>query len=213
MFHLVGHTDDGGFECTDGNLPADALESVAADVCFLNSCDSYEHGWRLVEGGAIAAIATLGEVDNSVATTVGTWTAGLINFGVPVGGAVELATDAYAETDRYGIVGNGTFRVVNPDGGGVDVILEADDEQVVHSTAPEAITTLGVELQNKVDGTWYAAVPQLDYRCGHEREGYLEYLRNSRDPVVLDGDLYWSNELPPEKLYCSAASEAPNAKL
>lgn len=213
VFHFVGHTDDEGFECTDGKLPADAPESVAADVCFLNSCDSYEHGRRLVDGGAIAAVATLGEVDNSVATTVGTWTAGLINFGVPVGGAVELATDAYAETDRYGLVGNGSFRVVNPNGGGVDVVLEANDERVIHTTAPEAVPTLGVELQNEIDGEWYGAIPHVGYRCVHDREGYLEYLRNARDPIVLNGDLYWSDELPAEELYSTSdePTRAPGA--
>lgn len=82
----------------------------------------------------------------------------------------------------------------------VDVILEADEEEVVHLTSPIGSDNPGLEFQYLRDDTWYGSLPQFEYRCRHDREEYLEYLDIARRPLLIDGELYWSDELDPEDL-------------
>ncbi|MFC7193566.1 hypothetical protein ACFQL4_01180 [Halosimplex aquaticum] len=81
FLHYIGHVDDEGIRCTDGYLDTRHLSEVNVSAFLLNACDSYEQGRGLVKSGAVAGIATVTDIVNEAATSVGRTVAKLLNQG------------------------------------------------------------------------------------------------------------------------------------
>lgn len=208
FFHFVGHADERGFECVDGHLDPATVETVGTDVFFLNSCLSYDAGSRLVEAGALAGVVTLGEVQNSVATEMGRHVATLVNGGIRVGAAVSVAADA-CEAERYTVIGDDDFGVVNSNNPGVDAVASADEESLVHTYHPASIhapnlatrwVETGVEPDVDVGGGLFLD-PDVDHRCPHDTDDYFDHISGDNAPIWIDGDLYRLDQITAEDLY------------
>jgi len=114
FLHYIGHTDDAGFECADGRLDAATLEETGVDAFFLNACNSYEQGVKLIEAGAIGGIVTLSDVFNDGAVRMGETIARLLNAGFPLQAALTVARDESVLGGQYIVVGDGGMTVAQP---------------------------------------------------------------------------------------------------
>lgn len=123
--HYIGHVDARGLQATDGFLDAHTLDTVGARAFFLNACRSFRQGAALVNRGAVAGIATLEDVHNSVATDVGHTIARLLNAGWPLDGALRLVQDDTIAGRHYIVVGDGLVELVTPDSG-VPVVAQIE---------------------------------------------------------------------------------------
>lgn len=111
FLHYIGHTDDDGFECADGKLDATSIEEVGVDAFFLNACNSYAQGVKLIEAGAIGAIVTLSEVFNEGAVRMGETIARLLNAGFPLRAALTVAREESVLGGQYIVAGDGGMTV------------------------------------------------------------------------------------------------------
>ena len=116
FLHYIGHVDEGGFECADGELDANTLDAVGGDAFLLNACQSYRQGMALLEAGAIGGIATLTDVLNCEAIRMGRTLAGLFNAGFPLQSALDIARDESIMGDEYLVVGDGGLAIAQPAG-------------------------------------------------------------------------------------------------
>lgn len=206
VVHFIGHTDTHGLVCPDGHLDAATLEAVGADVVFLNSCLSYAQGWGLVDAGAQAAVVTLGEIENSLATTVGRHVATLINQGIDVGGAVDIATDVVGDPDRYTVVGNPTVKVVSANIPALSTVVERSDDQVVHSFHLSSMQAYGAYIPRMEAGVTPTAdegvplfdAPDVSHWCVHEPDAFLDHVTEMSIPLWVDGGLKRSEDLSVE---------------
>lgn len=126
--HYIGHVDARGLQAADGFLDAHALDDVGARAFFLNACRSFRQGIALVNRGAVAGIATLENVHNSVATEVGHTIARLLNAGWPLDGALRLVQDDTIVGRHYIVVGDGLVELVAPDSG-VPAVAHIEPQQ------------------------------------------------------------------------------------
>ncbi|MFB6253272.1 MAG: hypothetical protein ABEI06_01520, partial [Halobacteriaceae archaeon] len=117
FLHYIGHIDDDGFECVDGKLDTNTLDSVAIDAFFLNACQSYSQGMNLIESGSIAGVVTLSEVLNSGAVEVGSTFARLLNRGFPFRTALNIAKEESIVGHQYSVVGDGNLSLTQPESG------------------------------------------------------------------------------------------------
>src|SRR5699024_3229537 len=117
FFHYVGHVDETGFECNDGTLDADSLDSVGVDAFLLNACQSYEQGLGLIEAGAIGGIVTLSDVLNGEAITMGKTIARLLNSGYDLYSATNIAHERSKMAERYTTLGDGGVTIAQTDSG------------------------------------------------------------------------------------------------
>ncbi|SEO81927.1 hypothetical protein SAMN04487948_105316 [Halogranum amylolyticum] len=199
FLHYIGHIDDEGFDCTDGKLDVDDLDTVGVDAFLLNACRSYDQGMALIERGAIGGVVTLTDVINSGAVRVGKTMVRLLNQGFPLRGALNLAKQQSIVGGQYIVVGDGNVDVVQADGGTpahFDIErLDCGFEVAVHSYPAGnwqmgSITNLGI---SDVD-TSYIASGELDTFEMSTAE-LSEFLEMGSAPVLVDGQFVWSDDL------------------
>ena len=111
FLHYIGHTDEEGFECTDGKLDVSSLDQTGIDAFLLNACKSYQQGVNLIEAGAIGGIVTLSEVFNEGAVRMGETISRLLNAGFPLRAALTVARDESILGGQYIVVGDGGMTV------------------------------------------------------------------------------------------------------
>ncbi|MCT9097212.1 CHAT domain-containing protein [Haloarchaeobius sp. HME9146] len=110
LLHFVGHATRGGLHCRDGVLDAGRLSSVGLDLFVLNACETYHQAKALVDGGAVAGVATHTRVTNRDATTIGRNVSRLLSEGFSMSAAVEQATMHLDSQSQYLVVGDGLAR-------------------------------------------------------------------------------------------------------
>ncbi|QLD90290.1 hypothetical protein HWV07_15100 [Natronomonas salina] len=205
FIHYIGHVDPEGFDCHDGYLHADQLETVCADTFVLNACASYEQGQLLVDNGAIAGVVTLEDVINSLATKVGKTVARLLNFGFPIGSATSLIQETIFTGSNYVVVGDSNAalaqsNVAIPNVVRVELRKDGKFDVTVETFASWNYDTGSMyrpyldrcDCHYVVPGeldTWRVGDPALD-----------EFLNISTFPIIGCGNLYWSDEITAEDL-------------
>ncbi|NIB99669.1 hypothetical protein [Halobacterium sp. R2-5] len=106
-FHFVGHVTDSGMVCPDGTLDTRTLARTGVQAFFLNGCRSYEQGRALLTAGAAGGIATVDDVADGDARSVGEMAAVLLSAGFPLYGILDALELAGTPADRYTILGDG----------------------------------------------------------------------------------------------------------
>ncbi|WP_101297464.1 hypothetical protein [Halegenticoccus soli] len=199
FLHYIGHIDDEGFECVDGKLDVRELEYVGVDAFFLNACGSYEQGMALIERGAIGGVVTLAEVINSGAVSVGKTMVRLLNQGFPLRVALNIAKDQSIVGCHYIVVGDGNLDVVQSDSQ-APVLLTVDTVENGYEITPCLYPTSSHGM-GSITGT-FNAEPGVHYLASGELDTYTvtaeelrETLAVERTPVLLDGELAWTDEL------------------
>jgi hypothetical protein len=206
VFHFVGHIDGRGFQCPDGILDAETVEETGATTVLLNACRSHDQGVALVEAGARAAIVSWGDVDNLGAVEVGETFARLLNYGFDVGDALEVVEEYTSIGRHYVVVGDPGVTVAqcvdtNP------YVYELDRESTVPPRSGDEVETTVVSYATRESKLGTASKPYL--QSDDDPDFYLvpgplktftntgeelrEILHDYSAPVVVDGELRWSD--------------------
>ncbi|MFC5969748.1 hypothetical protein ACFPYI_00245 [Halomarina salina] len=216
--HFVGHVDERGLQCADGYLDAATLDHVRTRAFVLNACQSYRQGQHLVDAGAIAGVVTFVMIGNDAATRIGRSLARLLNAGFSLGGALDVVgeTDLFAK--HYGIVGDQNLTLASSRGS-TPISVElcrlddddgADGDDGTNSDDSDDDERFRISLHGHPAGrmgpgaVYSPNVPTNTRRylnAGHvddfdlTRDQLATFLRLERFPVVVDGDLHWSESL------------------
>ena len=197
LVHFIGHSDEDGLECADGFLSISSVSESNTQTFFLNACGSYHEGVGLVRKGSVAGGVTFEAVTDSQAAKVGTTFARLMVSGYSMERALDKARQQVMTPKDYAVVGDGTHVLTQSDA----IIppghrLSEDDDECVLEVTQMTPREKGGEGQERFEGF------DLDFHLNAQRRTYrfakedlsaaTEVIEN---PVLFDGQLYWSDEL------------------
>jgi hypothetical protein len=197
--HYVGHVGEAGFECPDGTLDVGSVDRVAVDIAFLNACQSYEQGVKLVEEGGIASVVTFDDVLEDGALRIGKIMARLLNQGFSVDRALSIARARSIVGSQYLVVGDADADiaqagehipwVTNAESAGPDTYRVRVTPYPTKSSGMGAEFSLSIGAESPVflvPKTW----PSVELSTAEFRE----YLAEDSHPVILDGTVTWSED-------------------
>ncbi|WP_435100611.1 hypothetical protein [Halarchaeum sp. P4] len=202
LLHYIGHITEDGMQCRDGTLDVRTLEDVNVDAFILNGCRSYAQGMALVEAGALGGVVTLDNVFNHVATDVGRSIARLLDSGFDLHGALDIATENVVTGYQYTIVGNGgTTLCQHHMGCPTLAIIDTDDleQGSLRVSFRSYLTwdfgpgTFASPLVSDSQTRYLLNSQTRSFEASQNR--FQEVLSSGRSPVLLDGELRWSDEL------------------
>ncbi|WP_273836693.1 hypothetical protein [Halococcus sp. PRR34] len=195
FLHYIGHVDDGGFECANGALDVNTLDTVGVDAFLLNACQSYRQGMALIEAGSIGGIATLTDVLNSEAVRMGRTLARLLNAGFPLQSALNIARGESIMGDEYLVVGDGGLAIAQPAGAHPNLLeIERNSElfcveMEIYPTSRRGVGSIVIPLIE--NDTYHLSPGRIVFSelSGNELQ---EFLNLENVPVKMDGKLLWS---------------------
>ncbi|WP_247003765.1 hypothetical protein [Halosolutus gelatinilyticus] len=197
--HYIGHIDADGFRCIDGNLCASSLDMVGTKAFFLNACRSFTQGIYLIEAGSIGGIVTSDDIVNMEAIHIGNTVSRFLDNGHPLYVAVEAVRNMSKFGHLYQLVGDGT-----------SIISQSEDSVSKVCSIKRDSTGFTIKLKlhqgiTKSKGGIYR--PDLQF-CEHyhlvpgeviknniSKPQLVQFLDREKMPVVLDGELRWSDEI------------------
>lgn len=191
--HYIGHCEDGGLCCPDGELAASELDQCRTRTFFLNACGSYDEGLELVEQGSIAGAVTFTDVLDDHAATVGTTFARLLSNGFSIQRALGLARRRIVMGKDYAVVGDGTYALLPNPSLPVVVWLHADDETFRLTCEVVTPSHAGESYELPFDGVGTLNGRRTELTL--DRDDLLDALREVQLPVVFEGTFYWSATL------------------
>jgi hypothetical protein len=207
--HYIGHCDDDGLRCPDGNLDVADLDASRTQTFFLNACGSYGQGLGLVEQGSVAGAVTFRTVLDRQAARVGTAFARLLVHGFSFERALSLARRRILMGKDYAVVGDGTYALLpSPKQPAVvwieetldGVSLTDSDGSTDRSNGTFVVRCEVVNAQS--NGARYRLpfgnTPVLNGSSTELRLTRRELttaLADTSVPVVYGNDVHWSDEL------------------
>jgi len=206
FLHYIGHVDAEGMRCPNGTLDLRTLGTTGVELFFLNACESYDQGLALLEAGARGGIVTVAEVYNVIATKFGRRVARLMDAGFDLYSALDVGQDGTLAGGSYAIVGDGRAQLCNPTDGIpalVDIETGSDDERItVHARSYPTITfDIGTNLY------WHFDKENRHFVAGGKQtfedvsvEDIRVILEENNNPVQVDGELRWSDNVSIEDL-------------
>jgi len=190
--HYIGHCDDVGLRCPDGNLDIANIEESNTQTFFLNACGSYEQGLSLVESGSIAGGVTFKKVLDKQAAKVGTAFARLLVHGFSIERALQLARRRIMMGKDYAVVGDGTYALLpSPK---QPAVVRVRDRGSAYTVSCEMLTAQsnGDRYDLPFDGREILNGDKFDTRVSAAE---LERVLSSMSlPVIYEGDFHWSEE-------------------
>ncbi|WP_049933853.1 hypothetical protein [Halarchaeum acidiphilum] len=202
FIHFIGHITEDGVRCRDGTLDARTLDAVHADAFILNGCRSYAQGMALVDAGALGGVVTLADVYDRIATTVGRSAARLLDAGFDLHGALNVATENVAAGSHYTIVGNGGVTLCQyPFGCPKVAVVDSDEinsesltvsirDYITRDVGPGTFTS-PIVTDSPIR---YLSSP-ADHEFDLSHQQFDEVLSSGRAPLLVDGELHWSDEI------------------
>mgnify|MGYP000176884680 CR=1 FL=1 len=200
LLHYIGHVDDEGIRCPDGYLDATDLETVGVSAFLLNACDSYDQGRALIDAGAMGGIATMADIINEAATSVGRTAAKLLNQGFSLAATVELIKEYEQIGHHYLVIGDGSTSIVeNQSGTPHKMVIEPSDQQEYDISLfgyPTLNTPMGSIFSPQIDGVndfCLNSGEMGNYTITEEK--LLDFIHKQELPLDRGGSLEWSSEL------------------
>jgi len=204
FFHYIGHTEEDGFNCSDGKLNVATLEETGVDAFLLNACNSYRQGLHLIEAGAVGGIVTLNEILNEGAVRIGEMVARLLNAGFPLRAALTIAREESVLGGQYIVAGDGGMTVtqaasrtpnllkIRKDGDGFDLDIK------MYSTDDAGLGTIYMPHLRENSEYFLNSGSTASFHVS--REELFEFLKLEDVPVRNNGDLYWSSSVSIDEL-------------
>ncbi|WP_415378621.1 hypothetical protein [Halosimplex sp. TS25] len=199
FFHYIGHVDDEGIRCTDGYLDTRHLSEINVSAFLLNACDSYEQGRGLVESGAMAGIATVTDIVNEAATSVGRTVAKLLNQGFSLAATVSIIKQYEQIGHHYLVVGDASASIVENRSGTPNkaVVEKAEDSyDLTLFGYPTLSTPMGTVFIPQIDGvtSFYINSGQMGTHTLTAPET-IDFLHKQDIPVEINDSLCWSMDV------------------
>ncbi|UPV74675.1 hypothetical protein M0R89_01065 [Halorussus limi] len=194
--HYIGHCEEDGLRCRNGNLSVATIEESNVQTFFLNACGSYYEGRDLVEKGSVAGAVTFTKVLNKQAAKVGVAFSRLLMHGYDIAHAIQLARRRIMMGKDYAVVGDGTHQLTQCDNRFpiIATLEESGDLYEVEYTAL-SIPNIGSIYEVYVKGEEQPQIQGSKTTFTLNQEELLSFLRRAKAPFVYDGDLIWSEEL------------------
>jgi hypothetical protein len=191
--HFIGHCEDDGLCCPDGNLSMASLSESRTRTFFLNACGSYDEGLELIEQGSVAGAVTFTDVLDRHAAMVGTAFARLLSNGFTIQRALQLARRRIMMGKDYAVVGDGTYALLP---GPMDpvVVRVTEGEEQYHLTC-EVLTPAGAGESYQLPFDGRAVLNGTETSFSVDPETLVETLQATSLPVVFDGEFHWSGDL------------------
>ena len=200
FLHYIGHVDDEGIRCADGYLDTRHLSDVNVSAFLLNACDSYDQGRGLVESGAMAGIATVTDIINEAATSVGRTVAKLLNQGFSLAATVSIIKEYEQIGHHYLVVGDASASIVeNQSGTPHRVIVDslgADAFSVNVFGYPTLSTPMGAIFSPQIPGVnnfFINSGNMGEYELSESE--LLRFIHKQELPTEVDDSLHWSSNL------------------
>ncbi|WP_458190140.1 hypothetical protein [Haladaptatus sp. NG-WS-4] len=193
--HYIGHCEESGLRCVDGNLSVVDIEESNTQTFFLNACGSYFEGLELVQKGSVAGAVTFNKVLNKQAAKVGVSFARLLINGFNIQHALQLARRRIMMNKDYSVVGDGTHRLTQSDNhmpvsGKIERV--GDGFRLTYTSL--AVSMVGGCYQPYIAGNDELHLHGNDASFLLDAEELCSFLKRAEMPVVFDGELYWSEE-------------------
>jgi len=198
FLHYIGHVTDEGIQCSDGFLDAGTLDDCGVRSFVLNGCRSYQQGEKLVEKGSQVGVVTLAKVGNEPATEIGTDLARLLNHGFSMQSALSVVTDVNPLDRQYVVIGDGSTEFVKPRCSAPTVLTPErtqNDFQLKFQPYPTTELALGGLRTNKIGDDAIYTVNSSVLNRDISREHLNEYLDSEVNPIMVGGDLRWTDEI------------------
>lgn len=203
FLHYIGHVDAAGFRCSDGHLDAANLD-VGATAFILNGCQSYEQGQRLIENGATTGIVTLSDVLSPFAAQVGLTAAQLFNSGVSISAAAKLIRQTETSGQHYTVLGDAKIGLIDGPQGSNELMIVSltDDDRIQIAQESTGIAGFGLGSNHipwHSGPNWVNPGGQSGIQFDDDEQA-IEYISDDQRPVVVDDEIFWSDELTAEEI-------------
>lgn len=197
FLHYIGHVSERGFHCTDGAVDAATVDGVNFGSFFLNACESYRQGIRLIEAGSVGGVVTISEVNSSSAARLGRTMARLLNLGFPLRTALTLAREESIVGGHYIVVGDGNVEITSarhgaPQLSDVAETETGDYELTIRTYLPRGVG-MGTLVYPALDANdRYHLMPGAIPPFRLDEDALRRYLTWHPFPVRKDGRLVWN---------------------
>ena len=204
FLHYIGHVDKEGIRCPDGYLDTQELNDVGVSAFLLNACDSYDQGYGLVDNGAMAGIATVTDIVNEAATSVGRTVARLLNQGFSLAATVEIIKEYEQIGHHYMVVGDSSASIVKNDSGTPHRTelrdLGGGNYEITLFGYPRLDMTLGTLFRPHINGYDRHHLNSGEM-CSIElsESTLLGFLSRQDLPVIRESELIWSYDVSNER--------------
>jgi hypothetical protein len=197
LLHFIGHCEESGLRCPDGNLSISSVEASRAQTFFLNACGSYEEGVEMVRKGSVAGAVTFEKVLDSHAAKVGTAFARLVVHGYSIERALSLARRRVIMGKDYAVVGDGTHVLTQTESlVGPEISLEkTDDDQFSLTYRMPTPTRTGSRMKVHLAESERPTLIGNEQQYTLDREQLVSFLRTGEFAVIYRRDVHWSTEL------------------
>ncbi|MFC4448059.1 hypothetical protein [Halorussus aquaticus] len=195
--HYIGHCEEDGLRCTNGNLAVSTLEDSSVQTFFLNACGSYYEGRDLVKKGSVAGAVTFTKVLNKQAAKVGVAFARLLINGFSIDLALRFARRRIMMGKDYAVVGDGTH-VLTQTENRYPIFLtidQRDDGKFDLITEHRPADTNGTVCQIYHENYTEYHLQGTKVHLTMNEDDLLMFLDRAESPVLYDGELYWSEEM------------------
>ncbi|WP_049970015.1 hypothetical protein [Haladaptatus cibarius] len=193
--HYIGHCEEDGLRCTDGNLSVENIEESKVQTFFLNACGSYYEGMELIRKGSVAGAVTFNKVLNKQAAKVGVSFARLLINGFSIQHALQLARRRIMMNKDYAVVGDGTHTLAQSENSHPYLgSVERVGEQFRLTFKSLSISMAGGFYEPYID------VNEMLYLYGNDTSFVLtvdelqSFLKRGEMPILYNAELYWSEE-------------------
>ncbi|WP_135852864.1 hypothetical protein [Halorussus salinus] len=194
--HYIGHCENDGLRCRNGNLSVSDIQESNVQTFFLNACGSYYEGQDLVKKGSVAGAVTFTKVLNKQAAKVGVAFAQLLINGYDIAHAIQLARRRIMMGKDYAVVGDGTHQLTQTDNR-IPTLGRLTETDEMYNAKFNSLTV------DHIGGCYEVYLPNSDCLQLHGNESTVEiskselssFLDRAEMPFIYDGDLYWSDEL------------------
>ncbi|WP_266078005.1 hypothetical protein [Haladaptatus caseinilyticus] len=193
--HYIGHCEESGLRCTDGNLSLENIDESNVQTFFLNACGSYYEGMELIRKGTVAGAITFNKVLNKQAARVGISFARLLIHGFSIQHALQLARRRIMMNKDYAVVGDGAHTLTQSDNYiPVSGNIERIDDGFRLSFQSLSISMVGSCYQPYIDSNEQLYLHGNDASFILNTDELSSFLKRAEMPMLYDGELYWSEE-------------------
>jgi len=197
LLHFIGHCEESGLRCTDGNLSVSSVSGSGAQTFFLNACGSYEEGVEMVRKGSVAGAVTFEKVLDSHAAKVGTTFARLVAHGYSIERALSLSRRRVIMGKDYAVVGDGTHVLTQTES------LVGPELWLTRTGPDEFEMVYQMPTPTRVGSQMYVYLDEADRPSllGNEqeftlgRQELIGFLRTGEFAVIYEKDIQWSTDL------------------
>jgi hypothetical protein len=198
FLHYIGHIDESGFRCTDGQLDATKLNSVSVRTFLLNACTSYQQAIGLIESGAVAGIATTEPILNSGAERIGKAIARLLNLGFPLISALNIARSESIMGENYIVIGDGSVNLTQAKSGIpslCQVYPVEDGLRMIYNTFLTNRKDIGtITMPYAKNNNKYFLTSGETGEFELDKNELLRFISMGEMPIKMGSSLYWGGE-------------------